>query len=78
MENREVLEKLVQEWNTYSMAYKFYLEISHHEQTAMNRYKAEALRDLIYNWFGKNSVQIDYVPGHIFDIDFRYPKMEVV
>lgn len=77
MENGEVLEKLVEEWNEYAMAYRFYLEISCREQAEVNRNKLDVLRDLIYKWFGRNSVKVDYVWGKILDVSFQWYKMEV-
>lgn len=78
MENREVLDKLVEEWNTYAMAYRFYLTISCIERADVNRDKLDAIRDLIYKWFGENSIKIDYVWGKILDVSFQYYKMEVL
>ena len=77
MENREVLEKLVEEWNTYAMAYRFYLEISCKEQAEVNRNRVDVLRDLIYKWFGKKSVRVNSVCGKILDVSFQWYKMEV-
>ena len=51
MENREVLEKLVEEWNECVMAYRFYLAISCREQAEVNRNKSDTIQDLIYKWF---------------------------
>lgn len=77
MENGEILEKLVEEFNEYSMAYKFYLELGCTEQKEQYRHKLDVVRDLIYKWFGKNSINADYVPAEIFGVDFRWCKMEV-
>lgn len=81
MENREVLEKLVEEYNTYAMSYRFYLAISSamlsREEENVNRDKMDAIRDLIYKWFGEESVKVDFVLGKIFDVSFRWYKMEV-
>ena len=77
MENREVLKKLVEEWNTYAMAYRFYREISCREQAEVNRNKMEVLRDVICKWFGEKSVKTDYVWGKILDVSFQWCKMEV-
>ena len=77
MENREVLEKLVEEWNTYAMAYRFYREISCREQAEVNNNRLAVLRDLIFEWFGEESVKVDYVRGKILDVSFQWCKMEV-
>lgn len=77
MENREVLEKLVEEYNTYAMAYRFFLELACGEQVEEYRTKLDALRNLIYKWFGENSVKVDVVNYKIFDVSFKWYKMEV-
>ena len=78
MENREVLEKLVEEWNTYAMAYRFFLELACREQVEEYRIKVDVLRNLIYKWFGEKSVKVDVVNCKIFDVSFQWYKMEVI
>lgn len=75
---KDVLEKLVEEWNEYSEAATFYSEVACYEQATVCRNKQVAVRDLINKWFGEYSV--DYGErGHakIFGVVFDYSKLEV-
>lgn len=52
--NKDVLEKLVEEWNEYSEAAAFYSAVACYEQAAVCRNKQTAVGDLINKWFGGN------------------------
>ena len=76
--DKDVLEKLVEEWNEYSEAATFYSEVACYDQALVCRNKQTAVRDLINKWFGKGSVDYgEYGRAKIFDVVFKYDKLEV-
>lgn len=75
---KDVLEKLVEEWNEYSEAATFYSEVQCYEQAVVCRNKQNAIKDLIDKWFGKDSVDYgEHGRAKIFDVVFNYSKLEV-
>lgn len=76
--DKDVLEKLVEEWNEYSEAATFYSEVGCYDQALVCRNKQSAIKDLIDKWFGKSSVDYgDSGRGKIFSVVFKYSKLEV-
>lgn len=76
--NKDVLEKLVEEWNGYSEAAAFYSAVARYEQATVCRNKQTAVGDLINKWFGGTSVNYGASgSGKIFGVVFNYGKAEV-
>ena len=76
--NKDVLEKLVEEWNEYSEAATFYSEVACYERATVCRNKQVAVKDLINKWFGEHSVDYgERGQAKIFGVFFNYSKLEV-